>query len=141
MCRSRTLLAAMLASAVMLLVGAFPASAGTRESMVRAIENVRGHQLRFSQRLSAAAAGWARHLFQAGVLAHSSRAIRAGEGEVIEWHTGSAANISGVVQEWLASPDHRPVLLNGIWRRAGAGRAVGVMDGSRSTIWVVRFAR
>ena len=34
--------------------------------MVRAINSVRGAQLRFSQKLSAGAATWARHLFQAG---------------------------------------------------------------------------
>ena len=134
------LLAAMLASAIFMLMSA-PAQAGSRRAMVRAIAGVRGSHLRFSQKLSAAAAGWARHLFQAGVLAHSRRAIGCHEGEVIEWHTGNAANVGGVIREWLASPEHRPVLLNGIWRRAGAGRAVGYMNGRRSTIWVVRFAR
>jgi uncharacterized protein YkwD len=142
--RSRTLLAALLASA-MLILAALPAHAGSRSaprrSMVRAIEGARGSQLRFSRKLSAAAAAWARHLFQAGVLAHSARVRQCHEGEVIEWHTGTAANVGGVVNEWLGSPDHRPVLLNRIWQRAGAGRAVGTMNGRRSTIWVVRFAR
>jgi uncharacterized protein YkwD len=139
MLRSRMLLAALLASAI--LTFAAPVQASSRRAMVRAIDSVRGSQLRFSRKLSAAAAAWARHLFRAGVLAHSARAIRRHEGEVIEWHTGSAANIRGVVGEWLASPEHRPVLLNQIWRRAGAGSAVGFMNGRRSTIWVVRFAR
>jgi uncharacterized protein YkwD len=141
---SRVLLAAMLASA-MFMLAAFPALAGprfgARRAMVRAIDTARRSHLRFSGKLSAAAAAWARHLFQSGALAHSARAVERHEGEVIEWHTGTAAHVRSVVREWLGSPDHRPVLLNHKWHRAGAGRAVGMMDGHRSTIWVVRFAR
>jgi uncharacterized protein YkwD len=138
--RSRMLLAAMLAGAVFLL-SALPAHASQRRSMVRAIGAARGAQLNFSERLSRAAAAWARHLFGVGRLAHSARAVRAGQGEIIEWHTGDAANVGGVVGEWMGSASHHEVIMNGIWRRAGAARATGSMNGERSTIWVVRFAR
>jgi len=140
MYRTRLLRAVLLACMLFMLVTT-TAQAGSRRSMVRAINSVRGAQLRFSQKLSAGAAGWARHLFQAGYLGHSARAIACHQGEVIEWHTGTAPNVGGVVGEWMNSPEHRPVLLNGIWRRMGAGSAVGTMNGRRSTIWVVRFAR
>ena len=140
MFRPRVLRAVLLACMLLMLVTT-TAQAGSRRSMVRAINSVRGAQLRFSQKLSAGASAWARHLFQAGYLAHSARAIACHQGEVIEWHTGTAPNIGGVVNEWMNSPEHRPVLLNGIFRKAGAGMAVGTMNGRRSTIWVVRFAR
>jgi uncharacterized protein YkwD len=138
--RTRLLRAVLLACMVFMLVTT-TAQAGSRRSMVRAINSVRGAQLRFSQKLSAGAAAWARHLFQAGYLGHSARAIACHQGEVIEWHTGTGPNVGGVVGEWMNSPEHRPVLLNGIWRKAGAGMAVGTLNGLRSTIWVVRFAR
>jgi uncharacterized protein YkwD len=113
--------------------------------MIRTINSVRSwthvHGVRFSQGLSRGAAAWARHLISAGVLAHSGGAMRRHEGEVIEWHIGCKASIEKVVQEWMNSPEHRPVLLAGDYRVAGAGRAIGWMNGHRSTIWVVRFAR
>jgi uncharacterized protein YkwD len=122
-----------------------PAQAGTRRQMIRAINNVRGwtHRpgLHFSRRLSAGAASWARSLMRRDVLAHSSRALRRREGEIIEWHTGPRARIDRTVREWLRSSEHRVVMLNPRFARAGAGRAVGYMNGRRCTIWVVRFAR
>jgi uncharacterized protein YkwD len=113
--------------------------------MVKAINYVRGwshrHRLRFSNRLSAAAAAWARTLVRRDVLAHSAKAISHGEGEILEWHTGPRARINKTVIEWWHSAEHRHVMLSGRYRRAGAGRAVGYMNGRRCTIWVVRFAR
>jgi uncharacterized protein YkwD len=138
------LVAAALTTAV--VCAATPAAqAGTRRPMVRAINYVRGwshrHHLRFSQRLSAGAAAWARHLVRADTLAHSARAVAHGEGEIIEWHTGARALINRTVIEWWHSVEHRHVMLARDYRRAGAGRAVGYMNGRRCTIWVVRFAR
>ena len=75
------------------------------------------------------------------VLAHSAAAMRRHEGEVIEWHTGLSAKVNTVVMEWLNSSGHRQVMLSRRYRHAGAGRATGWMNGQKSTIWVVRFAR
>src|SRR5947207_376649 len=112
----RTRLAPVAVLAVVLFMLTFaPAQAGPRKSMLRAIDPVPGSRLHFSKRLSAGAASWARHLFQAGLLAHSGRAIRCHQGEVIEWHTGTSPNVQGVVTEWMNSPEHRPVLMNGIF--------------------------
>ena len=108
-------------------------------------EHLRGwnhrRHLHFSRRLSRGATSWARHLMRRDVLAHSSRAVNRGEGEVIEWHTGRRARVNKTVIEWWHSTEHRHVMLARRYRRAGAGRAVGYMNGRRSTIWVVRFAR
>ena len=109
--------------------------------MIRTINYVRVLQDRrpvsFSRRLSNAAAGWARHLMQRGVLAHA--AIPGGQGEIIEWHTGGAPAISSAVQEWWNSIGHRDVMMAG-FRHAGAGRATGYYGGRMCTIWVVRFS-
>lgn len=136
------LVAAALATLVV-SVATPTADAGARKQMVRAINNVRGwtHHLRFSGRLSRGATSWARHLVRRNVLAHSARALRHKDGEVIEWHAGSRARVNRTVTEWLHSPAHRAVMLAGRYQRAGAGRAVGYMGGRRCTIWVVRFAR
>jgi uncharacterized protein YkwD len=139
------LLAAMLASAVITLVPIQSADAGVRRQMIGTINFVRSwshiHRLRMSRRLSRGARAWARHLMHRKLLAHSSRALRRREGEVIEWHSGGRAHVRNTVVEWLNSPSHRHVMLARRYRRAGAGRAVGRIGGRRATIWVVRFAR
>ena len=110
--------------------------------MIRAINSVRSahHRgsVRFSQRLSAAAAAWARHLVRDNVLAHAS--LHPGQGEIIEWHTTGRPQIRSAVAEWWHSREHRTVMMRRRFHTAGAGRAVGVMNGRRCTIWVVRFA-
>jgi uncharacterized protein YkwD len=133
----------LIAAALMSLgvsVAAPAAQAGSRKEMVRTINGARAStglgKLRFSGRLSAGAAAWARHLMRDQILAHASHQ----QGEVLEWHTGGAAWIRRTVVEWMNSDGHRHVLL-GHYRRAGAGRAVGYFGGQRCTIWVVRFAR
>jgi uncharacterized protein YkwD len=143
--RIRMLIAAALTTAVVVCAATPAAEASQRKQMVRAINFVRswGHHrhLRFSKRLAGGASAWARHLMRRNVLAHSAGAMRRREGEIIEWHTGSRAKINKVVIEWLHSPAHRHVMLAHGYRRAGAGKAVGYMNGRRSVIWVVRFAR
>jgi uncharacterized protein YkwD len=138
------LLAALLTIALIALAIA-PAQAGPRGQMVKTINYVRSWSnlrgLHYSARLSRGAAAWARQLMRSGVLQHSGNALQRGEGEVIEWHTGNQARVNKVVMEWLNSPAHRPVILAGSYRRAGAGIAVGRMGGQKAVIWVARFAR
>lgn len=125
-------------------VAAPSVQAGQRRQMVRAINFVRGwhhrRSLRFSTTLSRGAASWARLLMRREVLAHSARALRRHEGEIIEWHTGARAAVRNTVIAWWNSPEHRTVMLGRGYRSAGAARAVGNFGGRRCTIWVVRFA-
>lgn len=141
MFRIRMLLAAALTAFVVSIATPATADASTRGQMIRAINYVRGwshrHRLHYSTRLSRAATRWARHLMRANYLGHSARA----QGEVIEWHTGQRARVNRTVIGWWSSPSHRRVMLARRYHRAGAGRAVGYLNGQRSTIWVVRFAR
>jgi uncharacterized protein YkwD len=136
--RIRVLFAAALMT-ILVLAAVPTAQAGQRKNMIRAINYVRSWShlrgLRYSQRLSRGATGWARHLMRLQILAHATNV----QGEVIEWHTGAGAQVNSTVIEWLHSTAHRHVML-GHYRRAGAGRAVGWFGGQRCTIWVVRFA-
>lgn len=140
MARIRTLLAAAIVAAAMSMLAPAPAAAGPKKQMVKTINFVRGwahlHGLRGSARLSAKANRWARHLLRIKVLQHSRA-----QGEVIEYHTGGAPRVRATVNSWLNSPAHRTVLMSRSFRRVGAGRATGWMNGRRVTIWVVRFAR
>lgn len=139
MARTRMLLAALLAT-LLIVVSAPPAEAGLRGRMVRTINFVRGAShvrgLSYSNRLARGASAWARHLIAANYLGHSHRA----QGEIIEWHTGTRAQVQKVVMEWLNSASHREVMLARCFRRAGAGIAIGRMGGQWATVWVVRFS-
>src|SRR3954469_18245410 len=139
------MIAAALTTAVVSVAMPATADAGQRRQMVRAINFVRSwshrNHLHFSRRLSHGASSWARHLMRRDVLAHSSRALHRHEGEVIEWHTGRRARVNNTVWAWLGSPPHRHVMLARRYHRAGAGKAVGYVNGHRSVIWVVRFSR
>jgi uncharacterized protein YkwD len=139
------MLLAAVVTTVALVLPATAAHAGVLEQIVGKINSVRtGNHLppvRFSQRLSRGAGAWARDLVRRNVLEHSSAAISRGEGEIIEWHTGSRAFVNRTVSEWWDSLGHRRVMLGRGYHRAGAGRAVGYMGGRECTIWVVRFAR
>lgn len=134
--------AAALTAATVAAVPAAPAQAGTRKQMIRSINYVRSWKDRralvFSRRLSARANAWARHLMSRSTLGHS--AVPSGEGEIIEWHTGSNAAVNSTVMEWWHSAGHRRVMMAGDFRRAGAGRATGYFGGRKCTIWVVQFA-
>jgi uncharacterized protein YkwD len=139
--RIRMLIAAALTTLAVVAAGpAAAAHAGQRKQMIRNINYVRGWShlggVHLSRRLSRGAAAWARHLMQSQVLAHATGQ----QGEIIEWHTGSAAMIKRTVIEWWQSSGHRRVML-GHYRHAGVGKAVGYFDGQLSTIWVVRFGR
>jgi uncharacterized protein YkwD len=108
--------------------------------MVKTINNARswGHlgRLHGSSRLSRRASRWARHLLRVNSLYHAPA-----QGEVIELHTGGSPKVRATVNAWLNSPAHRGVMLSSSFRKVGAGRAVGWMNGQRVTVWVVRFAR
>jgi uncharacterized protein YkwD len=46
-------------------------------------------------------------------------------GETLAWATGSAATAKSIVHMWLASPEHRAILLSSRYRFVGLGRAYG----------------
>ncbi|HEY3766261.1 MAG TPA: CAP domain-containing protein [Gaiellales bacterium] len=50
-------------------------------------------------------------------------------GETLAWGTGSYGTPNGVVKAWLASPEHRAIVLSPIFRFVGIGRAQGTFMG------------
>ncbi|MCW2954399.1 MAG: SCP-like extracellular [Conexibacter sp.] len=86
-----------------------------------------------------------RHYFAHG--AWSGRVARAAGqaksiGEVLGWLSPSSAEGEArwLVRNWLASPPHRVVLLNGTFRRVGIGRAAGQLGASSAAVYTVDFA-
>jgi uncharacterized protein YkwD len=53
-------------------------------------------------------------------------------GENLAWGTGSFGSPRGAVQAWMNSAGHRANLLNGRFRDAGIGVALGTPTGGRS---------
>jgi uncharacterized protein YkwD len=60
----------------------------------------------------------------------SGRAWRAGE--ALGWGTGSRATPAALIDEWLASPEHRHILLDPGYRELGVGVAAGAPRSARS---------
>ena len=62
-------------------------------------------------------------------------------GEALEWHTGWRLRPRRTVDEWMASPEHRAILLSRRFTRIGAGHACGRYRRLRATMWVAHVAR
>jgi uncharacterized protein YkwD len=59
-------------------------------------------------------------------------------GETLAWGTGSVSTPSEVVKMWLASPEHRAILLSSQYHLVGIGRAQGSFLGHPgATVWTV----
>ena len=53
----------------------------------------------------------------------------AGLGETIGWGSGSLATPAAIVEQWMNSPPHQAIILNGRFRKVGLGVANGSPDG------------
>ena len=127
--------------AVALPAGAAQArvSTGPEASLLTTINAVRKSRglapLRIDYRLTRAARGHSADMMRRQYFAHGSvaaRAVRVGArgptfGENLAWSTGITAQ--WVVDQWLASPSHRAVLLRPGFRRVGIGMAFGTFIG------------
>lgn len=57
-------------------------------------------------------------------------------GETLAWGSGSYAQAQHVISMWLASPEHRAVLLSSRYTWVGVGRAAGSFEGHASAaVW------
>jgi uncharacterized protein YkwD len=112
---------------------------GSEASLVQTINGIRkSHRLaplRVDIRLVRAARGHSASMMRRQFFAHgsvSARALAQGArgpifGENLAWGTGVTA--TWVVNQWLASPSHRAVLLRPGFRRVGVGYAFGTFAG------------
>jgi uncharacterized protein YkwD len=123
-------------------------------AMLHELNRVRGRlhlpRVRIDARMSRSADAHSRAQARQGAIAHGSwngRVARAaghpeGVGEVIAWLNRATPQeeIAWVVRGWLDSPVHRPVLLDGDFRRVGIGRALGWLDGVEAAVHTVDWA-
>lgn len=100
--------------------------------------------LRRSKRLVGSSQSRAAVMMRNNVFAHPSRLRVAGfsrVGEVLEMHGGKRARMTRVLRRWGNSPAHREIIMSPRFRRIGAARATGRFNGTRTTMWVVRFGK
>jgi uncharacterized protein YkwD len=133
LCRAKP---ALLAACALL---AFPAAAGatgltsSETSLLHEMNRVREANglgaLRFDPTLTRAARAHTRSMTSANVFTHGAFATRMRSfrvtgprvGENLAWGSGSYGTARGIVQAWLASPEHRENLLRPGFRRVGLG--------------------
>jgi uncharacterized protein YkwD len=137
------------AAGFLLLATAASASAGlnsTETSLLRAINQTRAaHGLaavRLDGTLERAARAHsvdmlAQSYFAHGAFAHRMQAFGARGpflGENLAWGSGSNAAPGAVLNEWLASPEHRANLLHPGFRRIGIGAVAGSFQGESDAV-------
>jgi len=80
------------------------------------------------------------HLFQHATRIRTSRAFSL-VGEILARSPGRRPSIDPVVNAWIDSPIHRPILLGGQYQAVGLAMAEAKYDGQWWTVWVVRFGK
>jgi uncharacterized protein YkwD len=88
-----------------------------------------------------AASGYVTHGRWSGRVAAASQHA-SGIGEVLGWLAPEDPRYEAawLVNAWLGSPHHRPVVLGTSFSRVGIGRTTGWINGERSAIYTVDFA-
>jgi uncharacterized protein YkwD len=144
-----------LLAGVSLLVTASPALAGTSSvsNLLAAVDAARtSHGLRpvhLSPVLARAARSHSTDMLQHDYFAHGDFGGRMASfrvpgptiGENLAWGTGRYGEAPSIVQEWLASPEHRANLLRPGYSRIGFGIARGTFLGSGgATVVTADFA-
>jgi len=145
--RSRLALLLLLALAVTAIAPS-AASAGTAErKMLRAINSARAAngvaRVKAYTPLARTSERYAGFMLRYDVWAHAASPARGTHmryvGEILGMTTTSGPAARAVVAAWLASPVHRAILLDGMYRYVGIGARRGTMNGQTAWVWVVRF--
>lgn len=123
-----------------------PASSVPHRAYARGVECVLNAQraarglrpLRHDRRLARAAARLSHSMVSQRFFGHVSPAgstpddraraagyTRGGLGETIGWGSGERATPAAIVDQWMQSPPHRAIILDGRFRRVGLGVAIG----------------
>jgi uncharacterized protein YkwD len=62
--------------------------------------------------------------------------------ETLEWGTGSLATPLGTVQAWLASPEHRSIMLSSSYHWVGISRTCGTYQGhAGACVWTADWVK
>jgi uncharacterized protein YkwD len=123
------------------LAGSFERKLIHKINTVRAASGL--HALRRSRSLNRSSRSYARMMLARHYFGHLSR-IRMSRrfhrrGEVLAQTRGRVPQPGTAVSQWMASPMHRAVLLDGGFRYIGVGRAYGSFGGGAATGWVAQF--
>jgi uncharacterized protein YkwD len=63
-------------------------------------------------------------------------------GETLAWGTGSRATPLGTVNAWLASPEHRAIMLSSTYHWIGISRTCGTYEGNASAcVWTADWVK
>jgi uncharacterized protein YkwD len=63
-------------------------------------------------------------------------------GETLAWGTGVLAKPGYTIKAWLASPEHRAILLSSVWTRIGISRACGRFLGhTGACVWTADWVK
>jgi uncharacterized protein YkwD len=63
-------------------------------------------------------------------------------GETLAWGTGSLATALGTVNAWLASPEHRSIMLSPTYRWVGISRDCGTYEGhAGACVWTADWVK
>ena len=115
----------------------------TLVSKINAVRAANGLQaLKSSSSLNHSSRSYVRMMLARRYFGHLSQ-IRVGSrfdrrGEVLAQTRGRAPRPGSAVRQWMASPMHRAVLLDGAFRYIGVGRAYGSFGGGAATGWVAQ---
>jgi uncharacterized protein YkwD len=125
------------------------ALAGPQAQMFNAMNAARTRNglrpVTFSKTLTAASTHYARtlaveHLFQHATRIRTSRVFSL-VGEILARSPGSRPMIGPVVNAWVDSPIHRPILLGAEYQSVGLGMTKARYGNQVWTVWVVRFGK
>ena len=125
------------------------ANAAAESKMLTAINKVRAkhglYALRASRSLMGSARRYSRWLMANDTFRHLSR-IQASSrfslvGEALAMHTGRSFSVRGTINQWMASPPHRALVLSNAMKWGGAGVTRGRFGASQATIWVLHTGR
>jgi uncharacterized protein YkwD len=108
---------------------------------VRAANGLRA--LRVSKSLNRSSRSYVHLMLRRHYFGHASRIMMSGRfhrrGEILAQNGGRHARPGAALAQWLASPIHRSVMLDGAFRYIGVGKAYGSFGGSPAMGWVAQF--
>jgi uncharacterized protein YkwD len=163
--RALILISSLLAAPLMLAATSSPASAATSlprtQLLYRINQTRRAHHLPLvypSPRLQIAAAHHSDDMVSRDYFAHTSpagstvgtRIVNSGfvsgyswlGGETLAWGTGTLATPLSTVRAWLASPEHRAILLSSQFHWVGISRACGRFLGhTGACVWTADWVK
>lgn len=146
----RCMLACLCLACALLFAMPVESSLASPSPMVDSINTVRAEwglkPLEYSRRLSRSSSRYAQHMVRRQQFRHAPRIMASSRfsklGEILARTPGAEPDWEQTLDDWLASPPHRAVLLSRSFTLIGAGRAPnGLLGDEAAVIWAVQFGR